>query len=99
MIRNFAATTALMTALMAGSAHAADCYHKPDDVTETISEADDGSSLVWSYGKKKVTFETGSGGTGVDYRLAFDKKGKGFRYEYKDKNLVFGGVTYVPGCK
>ena len=29
---------------------------------------------------------------------AFDMSIKGFRYEYKDGNLVFGGVTYVPGC-
>ena len=74
------------------------CYHKPGDQTETITETSDGS-LVWQNGKSRVTFETGGGGTGLPYRLAFDKKGKGFRYEFKGDNLVFGGVTYVVGCK
>jgi hypothetical protein len=99
MSKNVSVAAAFVFCLMSDVAYAENCFHKPNDVTETISEADTGSTLIWSHGQKKVTFETGSGGTGVDYRLAFDKKGKGFRYEYKGKNLIFGSVTYVPGCK
>ena len=61
-----------------------------------ITESSDGS-LIWYHGKSSVKFETGSGGNGLSYRLAFDKKGKGFRYEFKGDRLVFGGVTYVVG--
>lgn len=87
MTKKFATTAIFILVFFSGSAHAADCYHKPGDMTKTIREADDGAAIVWSHGKKKVTFETGSGGTGVDYRIALDKKGKGFRYEYQGLSI------------
>ena len=97
MFKNFILVSIFAVAFPA-IAQAGNCYHKPGDETETITESSDGS-LVWLHGKSRVTFETGGGGTGLSYRLAFDKKGKGFRYEFKNDKLVFGGVTYVPGCK
>jgi hypothetical protein len=74
----------------------ADCFRNPDDSSETITVED--SVIVWSHRGKRVEFETGGGGTGVDYRIAYNPQGKGFRYEYDGEDLVFGDVRYVPGC-
>jgi hypothetical protein len=77
----------------------AKCYHKEGDPTETIRDVPETGGLVWEHRGKRVEFETGSGGTGVAYRIAFNPKGKGFRYEYVGEDLVFGGVRYVKGCE
>jgi hypothetical protein len=77
----------------------AGCYHRQGDGSETIRDGEDGLRLVWERKGKRVEFETGSAGTGIGSRVAYDPKLNGFRYEYVGKNLVFGGVTYVPGCK
>ncbi|MGL4238369.1 hypothetical protein [Tabrizicola sp.] len=74
------------------------CYHKHDDATETIRDVEETGGLVWEHKGQRVEFETGSGGTGVEYRIAFDPQGKGFRYEFDDDDLIFGGVRYVKGC-
>ena len=76
----------------------AECYHKQGDTTETIREVEETGGLVWEHKGKRVEFETGSGGTGVDYRIAFNAQGQGFRYEYDGDALVFGGVRYLKGC-
>ena len=97
MLKNFGFASILLVAFSA-NAQAVSCYQKPGDKSETITELSDGS-LIWQHVKIRVTFETGGAGTGLSYRLAFDKKGKGFRYEFKNGKLVFGGVTYVVGCR
>jgi hypothetical protein len=76
----------------------AECYHKEGDAAETIRDVPETGGLLWEHKGKRVEFETGSGGAGVDYRIAFDPKGKGFRYDYAGEDLIFGGVKYVKGC-
>lgn len=85
--------------LLCASPAAAECYHKPNDKTETITEADSGGTLIWKHGKRRIAFETGGAGTGIEYRMACDKNAKCFRYEFKGINMIFGSVTYAPGCK
>lgn len=87
----------LCSACLFASPALADCFRNPDDRSETITVEESGT-IVWSHRGKRVEFETGSGGTGVDYRIAYNPQGKGFRYEYAGEDLVFGGVRYVPGC-
>jgi hypothetical protein len=76
----------------------ADCFHKHDDPTETIREDEDTGGLVWEHRGKRVEFETGGGGTGIGYRIAYDAQGNGFRYEFVGDDLIFGDVRYVRGC-
>ena len=95
IVRNVFMASVLLACTPAAQAA---CFHKPGDKTETIAEIDGGSALVWRHRGKRIAFQTGSGGTGVGYRIAYDRNLKGFRYEHRGKNLVFGGVTYVPGC-
>lgn len=76
----------------------AECYHKQGDPSETIREVEQTGGLVWEHKDKRVEFETGSGGTGVAYRIAFNAQGEGFRYEYEGESLMFGGVRYLKGC-
>ena len=99
MLKHLLAAFGVSSLVQIGISHAESCYHKPDDLKETIIESPDGSKLIWLSGKKRIEFETGGAGTGLDYWIALDKKGEAFRYEYEDGNLVFGGVAYVPGCK
>lgn len=80
------------------TAASAECYHKQGDPAETIREDEQTGGLVWEHKGKRVEFETGSGGTGVDYRVAFNSQGQGFRYEYDGDVLMFGGVRYLKGC-
>lgn len=75
-----------------------ECYHKQDDPTETIREVEETGGLVWEHKGKRVEFETGGGGTGVAYRIAYDPKGNGFRYELDGSDMIFGDVRYVRGC-
>jgi hypothetical protein len=76
----------------------AGCYHKHGDATETIRDIEATNGLVWEHKGKRVEFETGSGGTGVDYRIAYNPEGEGFRYKFDGDDLVFGGVRYEKGC-
>jgi hypothetical protein len=91
----FASLILLVT--LASPAFAA-CYHKDGDAAETITETE-GSGLLWRHRGRSVLFETGSGGTGIDYRIAYDPEGNGFRYEYVGDLLIFGGVRYIKGCE
>jgi hypothetical protein len=77
----------------------AECYQKEGDATETIRDNPVTGGLVWEYKGKRVEFETGSGGTGVDYRIAYNPQGKGFKYTYNGDDLIFGDVRYVKGCE
>jgi hypothetical protein len=87
----------LLSACCIASPAIAECYSNPDDKTETIV-IDDLGKITWSHRGKRVEFETGSGGTGVGYRVAYDPQGKGFRYEFSGNDLIFGDVRYVKGC-
>lgn len=87
-----------LTYIVLATFASAECYSKQGDVTETIRFDKQTGGLVWEHAGKRVEFESGSGGTGVDYRVAFDPNGKGFRYEFDGDDLIFGGVRYVKGC-
>jgi hypothetical protein len=87
----------LVATCLFGTPALAECFHNPADKTETI-RIDDVGNIIWTHRGKSVEFETGGGGTGVAYRVAYDPQGNGFRYEYEGDDLIFGGVRYARGC-
>ena len=76
MFTKLFAVAATFSIIIIGNAEVADCYQKPGDKTETIS--DNGTAFVWRYGKKKVIFETGGAGTGWINGWRSIKKAKAF---------------------
>ena len=80
-----------------------DCFRMEEDpvrpnhfrwtLTETANV-----ELIWNQGNRKITLRTGSGGSGIPWRIAVEPDGTVHGYRMVRDVLLFDQDVYEPGC-
>jgi hypothetical protein len=85
------------------AAEPGDCYRleidpvRPNAFRWTLTETE-GNELIWDRGDEKIVLITGSGGSGIPVRAAFEPDETMHSYRWVGDVLVFDMSVYEPGC-
>jgi hypothetical protein len=88
----------LIATLIATPAAAKECYRLVEDPEWTITINDPGvePEWLWQQGDKTVAVTTGSAGTGIPVRVAYDPDWNGYSYIFHKGDLIVDMSVYEP---
>lgn len=88
----------LIAAVVATPAAAKECYQLIEDPEWTITINDPGvePEWLWKQGDRTVEIMTGSAGTGIPVRVAYDSDLNGVAYMFHKGDLIVDMSVYQP---
>ena len=105
MSRSVIFLAAILTTIWSqATAKPGDCFQmeedpvRPNDFRWTLTETANWE-LIWDQGDRKITLQTGSAGSGIPWRTAFEADGTVHSYRLIRDILFFDRDVYEPGCR